>query len=80
MSRGERLVGRADGGSGALEEQLTGVREIDAARVALKQLDAELGFEPAHLGRESWLGDPQTLGGAGEAALLGNRDEVAEMA
>ena len=77
---GERHVGCGHGRARTLEEQLAGLRQLDATGVALEQLNAELGFEPAHLGREPWLGDPQPLGGAGEASLLGDRDEIAKMA
>jgi hypothetical protein len=45
-----------------------------------EQLDAEFGFEPPYLGRQAGLGDPQSLGRARDAALLGDRDEVAEQA
>jgi hypothetical protein len=48
--------------------------------VALKQSHAELGLEAPHLCREPWLGDPQTLGGTGEAPFLGDRDEITKVA
>src|SRR5204862_2428202 len=65
--------------AGALEEELTGVREVDPARKALEQLDAELGLELPDLGRQAGLSDPQSLGGAREALLLGDRHEVDEL-
>jgi hypothetical protein len=48
--------------------------------MALEQRDAELRLEPAHLCRQPRLRDPQALGRAGEASLLGDRDEVTKMA
>jgi hypothetical protein len=80
MPRGKRQIGSGHGHPRSLEEQLAGPRQLDATRVALEQLNAELGLEPAHLRRKSWLGDPQALGGGGEASLLGDHDEIAKMA
>ena len=51
-ARGERHVGCGHGHPRALEEQLSGLRQVDPTWVALEQLNTELGFEPAHLGRE----------------------------
>ena len=77
--RGERHLGCGHRHTGTLKEQLAGLGQFDPTWMALEQLNAELGFEPPHLGRESWLGDPQAFGGAGEASLLGDRDEIAKM-
>jgi hypothetical protein len=48
--------------------------------VTVEQLDAELGLQAPDLRRQTRLGDPEPLGSAREAALLGDRDEVAQMA
>src|SRR5437763_1572805 len=63
-----------------IEEHLSRLGQVDAARMALEELDAELSFEPPDLRRESRLGNPQALGGPGEAALLSDGHEIAEMA
>ena len=73
------LVGGGQGRAGALEEQLARVGQIDATGVAREQRDPELGLQPPDLRGEPGLGDPQALGGAREASLLGDRDEVAQM-
>ena len=49
---------------GAREQLLAGRRELDAARRALQQRDAELGLQPAHLLRQRGLRDPQRVGRA----------------
>jgi hypothetical protein len=73
-------VGGRQDRAGALEQQHAGGGQVDAARVALEQLDAELGFQPADLRGQRGLGDPNALSGAREAVLFGDRDEVAQMA
>ena len=54
--------------------------QLDAARLAAEQLDLELGFERPDLLAERRLLDAEPLGGAGDMAFLGDRDEVAEVA
>src|SRR6185312_3766264 len=66
-------------GARPVEEELAGLGQIHAARVALEQTDAELALEPADLRRQSGLGDPELLGRAREAALLRDRDEVSKV-
>jgi hypothetical protein len=63
----------------AFEEELAGLREADPTGMTLQQPDAELALERADLLREAGLGNPQPLGGAGEASLFGDRDEVAKV-
>ena len=79
-----RVLRRAvDGGedlAGAHEEHLARRRELDAAGRPIQKRRAELRLEPPDLLRQRRLGDVQTLGGAPEVALLGDRDEGAEVA
>jgi hypothetical protein len=72
-------VDRGEDRARACEQHLAGGRKLDAARRAVQERHAELGLEPPDLLRERRLGDVQALGGAAEVALLGDRDERAEM-
>ena len=54
--------------------------QFDPARLAAEQLDLQLGFERLDLLAQRRLLNAQPLGGAGDVAFLGDRDEVAEMA
>ena len=82
--RPARVLGRAVDGRQDLtrppQKHLAGRRELDPAGRAVQQCHAELGLQPSDLLRKRRLGDVQALGGAAEVALLGDGDEVAEMA
>jgi len=45
----------------------------------VEQGGAQLSFEVAHAGRDGGLHDVQPVGGAGEAALLGDGDEGGQL-
>ena len=62
------------------EQRLPRLGQLDAARLAAEQLHLQFGFECSDLLAERRLLDAQPLGGAGDVAFLGDRDEVAEMA
>src|SRR3954469_15679982 len=76
---GSRGLGRRQRRAGPLEEQLTGIGEVPAARVPFEELNAELGLQAPDLRRQARLGHPKALRGAREAALLGNRHEISKM-
>ena len=61
------------------DQQLPGLGDRHPARGPLDQRDADLLLEPADLLRQRRLGDVLALGGAGEVALVGERDEVPEL-
>ena len=63
-----------------LEEGAAGRRELDPSLRPVEQCDAELLLELAHLLAERRLRDPHAGGGAPEVQLLGDGDEVAEVA
>ncbi len=48
--------------------------------VTLQQAGADFFFQPPDRSGQRWLGHVQALSGAAEAQLLGNRDELAELA
>ena len=82
-----RLAGRGEGGVGGrqgpargLQQRRAGRRQPHLARGALDQLDAELVLEPRDGLRDGLLADAEARGGAGEAALLGDRDEGPQLA
>jgi len=77
---GERLVDGAQGGAGRLQQRLAGLGELDAARRALQQRHAELLLEPGDRGAQRLLGDVHAARGAREVQLLGDGDEVAQVA
>ena len=64
----------------AVQEELAGRREVNPAGGPVEQLDAELIFQLADLLGERWLGHMQALGGAAEVPLLGDCDEVVQLA
>jgi len=63
----------------ALDEDLPGLGERRPPRGAVDEREADLGLEPADLLRERGLRDVLTLGSAREVALVGERDEVAQL-
>src|SRR5258705_11319446 len=65
---------------GMIEKGAAGRGELDATRTALQQLDADLQLQITDLPAQRWLGRVQPpLGGVGEAAFLGHRNEIAQM-
>ena len=65
---------------GVIEEYAAGSGQRDAARAALQQFDADLQFQIADLPAQRRLRRVQPpLGRIGQAALLGNRNEIAQM-
>src|ERR1700738_1568459 len=65
---------------GVVEKGLAGGGQLDAAHAAADQLDANLVFEIADLAAEGRLGGVQPfLSRQRQAALLGNRDEIAKV-
>ena len=86
LHAGERLQlggGRFELGedvAGAGDEQLAGAGERDLARRALDERQPDLGLQAADLLGERGLGDVLARRRAGEVALVGERDEVAQLA
>jgi hypothetical protein len=68
-------VDRSDRGAGVRPQLLAGLGQTGGARVAVKQLLAELGLEPAGLMAEGGLGDRDADRRARELLLLGDRNE-----
>jgi len=66
--------------AGFLEHQLSGIGQLNAPSKAMQQLRVQLLFQLPDLQAEPRLVDAQPFGRAGEIQLLGDRDEVAEMA
>jgi hypothetical protein len=80
LRRPARLgLGREDGPR-MLEERAARVGQSDAVAGSDEERDAELALELADLLRERWLSDVQPRGRPSEVQLLGDGDEVAEMA
>ena len=75
--RGVELAERAPRAS---DEHLAGLRHRDLARRALDERHPELGLEAADLLRERGLRDVLPRRRAREVALVGERDEVAQLA
>ena len=86
LARAERsrgapeLVGRVEQRRAPLEQEAPRGRELERVGRAMQELDPELLLEQAHLAAQRRLGDVQELGRAGEIALAGNSQEVAQPA
>ncbi len=76
----EVLLYVAEGAAGALEEDEACAGELDGARGADEESVAEDLLELANLLGEGRLGEVQALGCAAEVQLLGDGDEVAQVA
>jgi hypothetical protein len=64
-----------------IKKDPSGCRKRDAARLALQQLHADFCFQIANLPAQRWLrGVQSSLGSGQQAALLGNRNKVSQMA
>ena len=79
MATATAVLDGAERRTGRLEERGAGLRQLDAARGPLQQLDAELLLEPGDRRAQRLLGDVQAARGACEVQLLGDRDEVAQL-
>src|SRR5882757_5548113 len=63
-----------------VQKSLAGRRQLDTVSGAIHQLNADFLFEIPDLPAERWLGSVELLlGGDGQTAGIGYRDEVAEM-
>lgn len=80
-SRGrDRQVGLGQGPPGALEQRPAGFGESDLPGAAAQHVGAELLLELADRDAQGWLGHVQSVGGAAEVQLLGDCDEIAQVA
>jgi hypothetical protein len=66
--------------SGLAQEQLPGLGQLDGAARPDQERPAQLAFQVLDLLRERRLGDAEALRGAPEVPLLGDGDEVTEVA
>ncbi|ANZ37327.1 hypothetical protein BBK82_15920 [Lentzea guizhouensis] len=76
VTRGLDAAQRAPG---LRQEGPPGLGQLDLAGGAQEQRRAELDLQRADRRGEAGLGDVHPLGGAGEVALLGDREEVLEL-
>ena len=76
---GERLDVELDDAARVVEQPLAVLGELGGAAVAREDRLAEPLLEPLHLHRHGRLGLVHDVGGAGEAAGLGNGDEGAQL-
>jgi hypothetical protein len=64
-----------------IEKRSAGGRQLDAAGAALQQFDPDFQFQISDLSAQRWLRRVQPpFGGVGEAALLGDGNEVTKVA
>ena len=75
-----RVLDRVEDLARAHEERRAGRGQLDLALVAQQQLRADLLLERADLLAQRRLGHVQALGRAAEVQLLGDGDEVAQVA
>ncbi len=66
--------------AGLVQEKTAGVRQRDEVTRAVKQLHTEIAFQISNLVGEGRLGNMELFRGATEMQLLGDRDEIPEMA
>ena len=77
---GLHRVGRGLGQCGnLLAEDPARLRQLRSVRNAVEQLDADFALQIADLLGKRGLADAQMLSGAGEVALLGHGQEIADM-
>lgn len=62
-----------------LDEHASSVGQLDALRVPLEQLHAQLGFERLHRSAQRGLSDEQLATGLGEAQVAGYGQEIPEL-
>jgi hypothetical protein len=77
--RGNKLILKSKNISGLLNEHGTDFGRVNAARKALKQPNAKLLLQELDLLAEGRLCDAQLFGGAREAAVIGDGNEIAQM-
>jgi hypothetical protein len=77
---GERLIPAAEQLARPRKEGLAGVGQCDRAAVASEQRESQVSLEQPDLFGERRLGDVQQLGGVREVQLLGDGDEVPQVA
>ena len=65
---------------GLAQEQFPGLGQLDGSSRPVQERSAQLAFQMLDLLRERRLGDAEALRGAPEVPLLGDGDEVAEVA
>jgi hypothetical protein len=63
----------------AIKENASGLSQLDATRLAAKELDVELGFDCLDPLAERRLLHAQPLGSSRDVALLGNGHELTEV-
>lgn len=66
-------------GAGVGKQHLAGRSQTHGRGRAVEQLFTDVGFESSYLLADAGLRDVKLLGGAGEAAVAGNRNEVVEL-
>ncbi|MNR50526.1 hypothetical protein D3C85_1700530 [compost metagenome] len=64
----------------ALDVSLTSIRGFDRARGAVEQADTQGFFELADLLRQGRLGHVQRFGCSGETTVVGNCQQITQMA
>lgn len=75
---GAGAFGQAQDLLGADAEEAAFLGEGDGARAALEEAATQFLLQFPKLFGEGWLGDEETLGGAGDVSLAGDGEEVAE--
>ncbi len=80
VDRSLRRFQLAQGTPRMKQVQLAGIGGTHAPAGAVEQLHAQLLFQLPHLLREGRLRNVQRLGGAGEVAMLGDSEQVAQVA
>lgn len=73
------LVEFGGGPAQLLQHRLAGGGDLDAARGAVEQGDAELPLQQRDLGADAGLADVQEVRGRGEGPLLGHRQRVSDL-
>jgi hypothetical protein len=75
----DRVTGRRQHVAGGRQQHGARRRQLHAVAAAVQQPGADDLFQPMDLLAEGRLGDEQPLGGAGEGACVGDRDEVPQV-
>jgi len=74
------VIGVAKHGAGVFEQRPASVGQAQGFGVALEKLEADFLLEIVYLTAQAGLGDVEFEGGARDIFLLGNGDEIAEVA
>ena len=67
-------------GAGGVQQHHAGLRHLKALAAAVQQRRADDLFQPPDLLAQGWLGDEHPLRGVSEAACIGDRGEVTQVA